>query len=354
MNKPKVLILYNKLFHYRIPVWNILSEYCQLTVSYTVGGEIEVPNDLKFEVMYLPPINGNERFVIQKANIRKLARQFDVVIAYGNIAWLKLSTLPWFNRTKVIFWSLGVSASYNSGYDKKTRWDWIRCFFYKHADALAFYTRFPIEKYGKMGIPVEKMFEAPNTVQVCPVDGVRPKTSILFVGTLYRQKGIQYLLDAYLANRENPNILQLNIIGNGPDYDYIESWIRENGMEHVITLCGAIYDNRQKAEYFADALACISPLQAGLTVLESMGYGVPFITTKDAITGGELFNITNQETGVLMDSPEQLNGILADIFSNPEKYNHMGKQARMYYDENRTPAHMAEGLYAAIQYVLSH
>ena len=30
--RPKVIIVYNRLFHYRIPIWNILSNYCDLTV----------------------------------------------------------------------------------------------------------------------------------------------------------------------------------------------------------------------------------------------------------------------------------------------------------------------------------
>ena len=31
----KVIILYNNLYHYRIPVWNELGKRCELTVAYT-------------------------------------------------------------------------------------------------------------------------------------------------------------------------------------------------------------------------------------------------------------------------------------------------------------------------------
>ena len=116
---------------------------------------------------------------------------------------------------------------------------------------------------------------------------------------------------------------------------------------------GAIYDDHEKANYFARAYACISPLQAGLSVLESMGYGVPFVTVKDAITGGESFNIHNNVDGVVMNSVEELSTVVADIFNNKRKYIEYGKNAKSFYDNNRTPQHMAAGLWRAIQYVLS-
>ena len=351
--KPKVIILYNQLFHYRIPVWNILAQYCDLTVTYSEGKEITIPDNVSFKVKYLKPCNKSKRFVIQKANVRKMAKEYDVVIAYGDIAWLKFSTLPWFNKTKVIFWTLGVSASYDSGYDKKSTWDKIRAFFYRQADAMVFYTTYPIDKYEKMGIPRERMFEAPNTVAVVPVKEEFKKDSLLFIGTLYRQKGIQYLLDAYKNNRTNPNILPLNIIGSGPDSEYIANWIKEYNLEDVIKMHGAIYDNEEKAKFFMRAYACISPLQAGLSVLESMGYGVPFITIKDAITGGELFNIHDGIDGVTMDSAEELNGLVADIFDNRQKYLDYGIKAKEFYDNYRKPEDMANGLWKAIQYVLN-
>lgn len=351
--KPKVIILYNKLFHYRIPIWNILAQYCDLTVTYSEGGEITIPENVYFKVKYLQPYNKAKRFVIQKANIRKMAKDYDVVIAYGDIAWLKLSTLPWFNKTKVIFWTLGVSASYDSGYDKKSTWDKIRAFFYKQADAMVFYTTYPIDKYEKMGIPRDRMFEAPNTVSVIPVKDEIKKDSLLFIGTLYRQKGIQYLLDAYKINRNNPNIVPLNIIGKGPDSEYIAQWIKDNNMEDVIKMHGAIYDDEEKAKFFVKAYACISPLQAGLSVLESMGYGVPFVTIKDAITGGEVFNIHNGVDGITMDSIDELNGLIADIFDNKQKYLDYGIKAKEFYDNCRKPEDMADGLWKAIQYVLN-
>ncbi|MBE6337295.1 MAG: glycosyltransferase family 4 protein [Lentimicrobiaceae bacterium] len=353
-NMVKVIILYNKIFHYRVPVWNCLAEKCDLTVSYSDGdGKIPEGLECKFKIIYLPKKQYG-KFVIQECNIRKLTKNYDVVIAYGDIAWIKFSTLPWFNKTKVIFHTLGVSASYGKGYDEHKRWDRIRKFFYSKADALAFYTMYPIEKYSKMGIPREKMFEAPNTVAVSQCHHEKEKDTILFIGTLYKEKGIESLLNIYKKLKQNYQLPVLNIIGNGPEFNDIKEWVDKNGLQNMIQLKGAIYDINEKAKYFAKALACISPKQAGLTVLESMGYGVPFITTKDAITGGELFNVHNNIDGIIVDEEKQFEEVIVDISQNPQKYIKMGEKAQKFYNEFRTPYHMAQGLWDAVQYALSN
>lgn len=350
--KPKVLILYNKLFHYRIPVWEVLAEKCELTVTYSLG-EVKDYSHLPFKVEHLPLMYGRgERWNIQKENLVKKSKQYDVVIIYGDISWLKFSTLPLFTKTPVIVWSLGVSAAYDKPFDATTNWDRARKFFFNLCDAMVFYTDYPIKKYEAMGVKREKMFEAPNTVRVNPITERVEKDSLLFIGTLYREKGLQSLLDAYLALRDVPTLPQLDIIGQGPDYEAINAWIKANGMEEKIKLRGAIYDIDKKARYFARALACISPRQAGLSVLESMGYGVPFVTTRTAITGGEIFNVHHGEDGILMEREEELTDIIRDISTHPAKYSGMGEKAQAFYNSCRRPEHMADGLWQAIGYVL--
>ena len=353
MRKLNVIILYNKLFHYRIPIWNELSNMCNLTVAYSNGdGKIPDGMECRFRIMYLPAWSIKRRFVIQKTNIRKLVKKYDAVVAYGDVAWLKYSTLPWFCKIPVVYHTIGVSASYGKGFDEHREWDRIRAFFYKKAGALAFYTQYPFEKYEKMGLKREMMFEVPNTVAVHPLAGDASKDSILVIGTLYREKGLHLLLDAYLELKEKCKLPILNIIGAGPDYEVIKQWIQDNHMQGLVFLRGPIYSIKEKAEFFAKALACISPKQAGLSVLESMGYGVPFVTTLNAITGGELLNIHNGIDGIVLENESELIETIKDISDNPSKYIAMGKAAKKFYDENRTPKHIADGLWDAIQYAI--
>ncbi len=290
IEKKKILILYNNLFHYRIALFKLLAEKCDLTVAYSIGPGLT--EKVNFKIIKLPIIR-YKRLVLHRNNIYKFCQQFDVVIAYGDIAWLKLSTLPFYKRRtfKVIFWTIGVSASYEKRYDAHSGWNGLRDFFYRHADALIFYSDYPIKRYVKRGFDAKKIFVAPNTVEVSnSPNKTFDKDSILFIGTLYRQKGIYDLLENYkLAHCINADILPLNIVGGGPEYANIQNWVQKNLLGQKVFVHGPILDIQKKAVFFYKAVACISPIQAGLSVLESLGYGVPFITMHDALTGGERF-----------------------------------------------------------------
>jgi len=174
------------------------------------------------------------------------------------------------------------------------------------------------------------------------------------MGTLYKLKGFPVLLEAYKqANKQNPDIPILNIVGGGVEYDNIKAWIEKEGLQEKIFLVGPVYDNERKREYFQRAYACISPKQAGLSVLEAMGYGVPFVTMHDAITGGERLNIHDGIDGVLMKQENELCDILLDIAKTPSKYEQMGRNAYEYYWTERKPERMAQGLADAVEYLLS-
>jgi glycosyltransferase involved in cell wall biosynthesis len=258
-------------------------------------------------------------------------------------------------KFKLIYWTIGVSADYDKRFDYVKQWDFLRDFIYKRADALIFYTDIPIKKYIQRGYLKDVLFVAPNTVEVYKeIDKKFNKDRILFIGTLYKQKGIIELLNNYkIAYNQSHNILPLYIIGGGDEFDSINEWIKKNGLYDKVILTGPIFDPITKASYFQKSFACISPLQAGLSVLESMGYGVPFVTMFNSFTGGERFNIIDGVNGILMENLSQLKDIIIDISGNKDKYIKLGNNALEYYLKNTKPEDMVDGLSNAIDFVLT-
>lgn len=93
------------------------------------------------------------------------------------------------------------------------------------------------------------------------------------MGTLYKAKKIYDLLEAYQnAYQKNNNIQPLIIIGDGVERSNIDKWVEQNNLIDKITLTGAIFDQNLLKDYYQDAIVCISPRQAGLTVMNSMAW----------------------------------------------------------------------------------
>ncbi|MFA6200239.1 MAG: glycosyltransferase [Bacteroidales bacterium] len=351
--KVKVLLVTNYITHYNLPLYERLGSMYDLTVIYSCG---EFKNkDTHFSYKYISTYKF-KRFNIYKKYIGKICKQFDVVIFFGDIAYLN-NTFIILNKHrsyKVIIWGIGVSASYDKKFDEVTKWDHVRNFIYKRADANIFYSEYPIQKYIEAGFDKQTLFVANNTLEVDPyIEGIE-KDSILFIGTLYIQKGIKTLLEQYKkAYDMNHYIPIFNIVGGGTDYDLVVKWINENNLSDKIKVHGSIYDLNTKRIFFERAYATISPMQAGLSVLESMGYGTPFVTMHDAITGGERFNIEHNKNGILMKNIEEISEIIIDITNNPNKYIHFGINAKEYYYSCRTIDHMTNEFRNAIDYVLN-
>ena len=352
----KLLIVYNKVWPYREVIFEILNTKFDITVAYSDPKFRD--KVYPFKTLYLP---GRELgpFFIHSVNLHKLAKQFDAVLGLYDIRWLKLMLLSLapFRKYSVTYWGIGVTASYHNKYDSKKTWDGVRHFFGRQSDSIILYSDYPINKHVAAGVDRKKIFVANNTTEVYYDQRIfRPKEkkNFLFVGTLYPQKGFEVLLESYIQlSKKNRNIPNLDIVGDGPYAKTIIDIVRNEGIEEKVVLHGAVYDPEKLSSFFQTALACVSPKQAGLSVLTSMGNATIFVTEKDAITGGEIFNIKNKVNGIIYDGEkESLLDVMEWILNNREMVIEMSIAARNFYEESRLPEHMAGEISSAIEYAI--
>lgn len=356
--KRKVLIIYNKVFSYRLKIFDLLNEKYDLTVTHIDQKYKDKEHQHNFKTMYIP-VKQIGPFVFHKINLNKLAKNYDVVIGLADIKWLSLMKLGFnpFRKFKLIYWGIGVRASYQNKFDQKTIWSGVRHYMTDKADALIFYSDYPVSKYAESGVQKEKLFVANNTVNA-PFDNnkVIKRTNLLFIGTLYPQKGIDILLEAYKQLKaEGFSMLKpLKIVGGGTEFNNIAEWIKSNDLVNDIEMLGPIYDENKLEDIFRSSYACISPKQAGLSVLSSMAYGTVFITARDAITGGEMLNIKDNETGIFFDgSLQDLKEKIKFVCANTHEIERIGNNAFEHYRKNRTPEKMAQGIINAVEYTLN-
>ena len=348
----KVVFLQKRIKEYRVPLFDGIGELYDVTVVGCQDPLIKGDHyaTLKLTHRYWPV----SLDFIWDRNLRKLLRQADVIVRPTDFRtvnrFLLKAVAP---KAKVISFGIGVSASYNEHYDEIDQSaQYLKMI--EGSDAVIFYYDYPKEKYVKQGADPKKIFVSNNTVFVPETPLDRKPENLLFIGELYRQKGVDALIEQYgLAYKEDPAVPNLLIVGDGAERGELEKAVRDSGLDNKITFMGKITDDARLKEIFDTAIVTISPKQAGLSVLKSMAFGVPFVTIENAITGGEIFNITDGETGVILKDETALKELILHSADNIDTYNAMGEKARAFYFANRTMAHSVRAFDEAIQYVLS-
>lgn len=346
----KLLLITNKIPHYRLALYERLGQDHELTILHE-GPEVQ-------STFFRQLIAGNKKigpFIDIEYEIDM--NQFDVVVLYANLRLLNLYKILFFStnrKFKVILYGIGVAASYDKRYDSSGMYVWFMKHIIERADAAIFYDAYPTIRYAGAGVDPAKLFVAFNTVagNTKPILPRADRSSILFVGSLYLQKGIQTLLEAYVLNQnKGVEMPTLDIIGGGPEKNAIEEWILRSGFEHKIKLHGPINDEPTLQRYFAKALMCVSPSQAGLSVQKAFSYGVPFVTTTYPISGGEFSSIIDGVTGYYFDgSAKGLADKMLAIVQDPNLES-VFTNCREFYLRFRSPEVWRKGFATAIDYV---
>ena len=356
MRTTKLLILQNELSAYNVPVYNVISEHYDLTVGFYLKDKSKGECFFKkkqFETSCIKSLMFIKGF-------RQFASTFDVVCIIPDMHIISYCLLPFLPRkNKVVNWSIGFRVSYVHPYITERKHvfaDKVFQSILSHCDASIFYMEKSKEFWKETSLDMTSVFVAPNTTEVVPIE-LKPekKKNLLFVGTLYKGKGLDKLLASVkeVADKGCKNV-RLTIVGDGECRKDLEDYVSENRLKNNVTFTGAIFDEKELAKHFAEALLCITPTQGGLSGPKSMGYGVPFVTRKDAITGGEIYHITPGVNGIMYDMDEELTSIIEDTCKNPQKYIEMGIAAKDYYDNHATIKHMAQGAMDAFEYALKH
>ena len=358
MDRTRVLLLLDVLYSYRIPILDLVSREVDLEVACVENRAGDAP----FPVTLLKTKSLGP--VLRVPGLLDYCNRFDVVILQPHLSRPSVCALPFRGKRTFIpvSWDIGIRVSYDRHYslEEPMHWDdWIYRMIMRHCAANIFYMPDPIPVWTRRGVPAETFFVAHNTVAISQTPySPEGRKDFLFVGSLYAQKRVDLLIDAYheaLSSGGSPDgYPKLLIVGGGDEESNLMEKVRRESLDGQVVFYHAVYDENALSRLFQRALLCISPHQAGLSVLKSFAYGTPFVTREDAITGGELFNIRNGENGILYKHDSDLAPILTDAASHPEKYLEMGRAAHRYYAEEASPEAMVEGILTAIRYAIDH
>ena len=202
----------------------------------------------------------------------------------------------------------------------------------RDVDAFVALTGFVKQKLSAAGLPAERIHVKPNFLLADPGVGGRRDGSVLFVGRLAEEKGIQVLLDAW---RECSVQAPLRIVGDGPLAHKVKEAAETN--EHVQWL--GWQPPARVLDLLGESALLVVPSiwhePFGRVVIEAFARATPVV----ASDAGGLTHIVNDGiTGVLVPpgEPLALGKAVQELLATPEGCEAMGASARRSYEESYT------------------
>lgn len=344
--KLNLLVLYNFILHYRIPFFNVLAQNYNVTVLHS-GTNSKGPDDIFEEIIV--PVKKIGPFYLQKGVLAEANNnKYDVIIALFDVRWVNtLRSIHNHNKkAKYILWGAWITNNYLA--------DRARLYYTKKVYANVFYTNEALKEFVHKGIDPINLYVANNTFEVG--ERIRSfeypaKTSILFVGSLDERKQNDILLKSFSEVLDKiPSVITLTIVGDGVQKEILEKLANELKLGDRIDFVGKVTNTRHLMDYYKKAIFSISFGQAGLSVLQSMGYGVPFLTKENAISGGEKSNIKNGYNGILCkDNQVSLTENLVRLCNDINYARKLGENAFDYYTKYCSMENMVQGFRDAIE-----
>lgn len=342
----KILIIYNYILHYRKPLFNKLCEKYDVTVIHS-GSKTVNENDSYKEI--ITKVKQIGPFYFQSGIIKEVEKKkYDVIIALFDIRWVNtiISFYKYNKTSKFIWWGAWITDSNIANF--------LRLYLTKKADANIFYTNEARNDFIIRGINKSNLYVANNTFDVGPrVKSFENKIKniILFVGSLDKRKQNDILIKAFsnIKNKISSEI-KLIIVGDGLERKKLENLVLENNLNEYVSFEGKITNPEKLKEFYKQAIVSVSFGQAGLSVLQALGFGVPFLTKENAISGGEKSNIKHNQNSIFCkDQINSLENYLESICNNISFARKLGENAYNYYSNYCTIENMAQGFFDSIE-----
>lgn len=170
-----------------------------------------------------------------------------------------------------------------------------------------------------------------------PGEPANTTKSLLFVGRFAEKKGLIYLIDALPAVLDKHPDARLTIVGHGPLESAVKNRIAALGIQHAVTIAGAIENTKLPSIYQSCKIFVFPSIVDdsgdtegfGLVMVEAMGCGCAVIASDlpvihDTVIDGQTGLLTPQK-----NSPALAKKIIS-LLDDPEQCQKLSLQARHY------------------------
>lgn len=266
-------------------------------------------------------------------------------------------------RARIAFWGHGKnmqSENPDGVLERIKRWSTTR------VDWWFAYTDISREFVSETGFPRERITVLNNAVDTSHLVDLRQRVSPLeiaqsraalglgigpvgvYVGSVYREKRIDFLIEAGRRVREHVPDFQLLIVGSGPDADRLRTstladpWIHWAGVRRGI----------EKVTLLACSAVMLIPAAVGLGVLDSFALQVPMVTTDCRGHGPEIAYLRSGTNGVTTAfTVDDYVAAVAGLLAHPDELARLRAGCRSsaaLYTIEKMVARFVDGIEAAL------
>ncbi len=163
------------------------------------------------------------------------------------------------------------------------------------------------QKELKSKMTTKKIEIAPNalfyTNEMIISDKIDKIKNLIYVGRLTKNKKTLLLIRSFhgVLNKL-PKDAKLLIAGDGEERKHIENYINSNNLSDRICIYGHLADYDSLKELYATSLASISPGYVGLSIMQSFGFGVPMIISRNEPHSPEIEAVNEGKNAVFFET----------------------------------------------------
>jgi len=169
-------------------------------------------------------------------------------------------------------------------------------------------------------MPGADIVAAPNALylqaEIVPAMPSTAPRNFICVGRLVPEKKVELLLTAFaIATEELPTDIRLVFVGDGPLRGSLETRAAMLGLADRVVFEGHRGTIDELRPLYRDAIASVSPGYVGLSLIQSIGFGVPMLFARDEPHSPEIEAAIEDENvrSFPSDSPKELASLLVSV-----------------------------------------
>lgn len=333
---PKLLAIQRRLTHYRVPFFETLrrelaNRGVELVLACGQGtSEEQQKNDqgsLNWSHTLSTRYLAGGRLCLQPFG--ELARDANMLVVTAENKLLNNLLYQFGHPTmRVALWGHGANLQGNPNSWRERFKAKVAC----RADWWFGYTEMSRPLITRNGFPDERISILNNSVDTSEMqshlDSLQPNDGELwrqangigsgpvgiFLGSLYTEKRIDFLLQAARAIRQELPSFELVLVGAGPQRDLVEAFCAANPWAHYLGTRNGL----EKVRALAACDVMLNPGLVGLGILDSLVCGLPMTTTNCGLHSPEIAYLNPGKNGLM--TPNDMGAYVQaslDLLRNP-------------------------------------